>query len=1824
MCKIRLSLPLIFGLVATLFISPEFSGAATVEVFNDSFEVSEWNGLWTEDSQNDWFRSTQRAIDGSYSAEVDGSASDAALTSIIIDLQGKTNATVTFSWFIEVQLDSGEYLAFDVSTDGGSSWVEKAILRGDVDPESTWHNESIDVTDISGGSLQIRFRAKMSRSNEDANVDLVRVTAWSPAAPAAPTGLSATAVSSSQIDLSWTDNSTDETGFKIERKTGAGGTYGQIDTVGAGITTYQNTGLSASTEYYYRVRAYNADGDSDYSNEANATTPPPGIFWEWECDVDPTTLDSNGDMIGDWVVRGQDPGTGFSGNLTTDGGLTVYTGGDTLDARPLYDATDADLAMVIKWKSLNDDTVNNWNSILWWNLDYTDGQMGRPWCWVNRSGGNTVIHMQNVTGGSSSDITVSGIDYFTMRWQINTVADTLAVYINGEESPRETYDYTLAGEAVTDKFHTLLLGSGRGYIDYLHVYAGDYDTTPPAVPTGLTATAGDAQVSLDWADNSEPDLAGYNVYRSTTPGSGYSRLNGSLLSSSYYTDNSVTNGTTYYYVVTAVDTSSNESGYSNEDSATPADMTPPAAPTGLAATAGDATVSLNWNDNGEGDLAGYNVFRSTTPGSGYSQLNGSLLSSSDYTDNSASNGTTYYYVVTAVDVATNESGYSSEVSATPEEGAAVLGLQGDYYDNIDFTNLTVTRVDATVNFNWGNDSPDPLIGADTFSIRWTGQVQPQYSETYTFYTTTDDGVRLWVDNQLIIDKWIDQGSTEWSGTISLTGEAKYDIKMEYYENGGGALAELRWSSPSRPKEIIPQSRLYSDTTPPAAPTGLTATAGDAQVSLDWADNTEPDLAGYDVYRSTTMGGPYSVIDFDLTTSEYTDNSVSNGTTYYYVVTAVDTSFNESGYSNEASATPASGGTVGTILREWWEGISGTAVSDLTSNANYPDYPTGSEEITSFEGPMDWAENYGTRIRGYIHPPASGDYTFWIASDDNSELWLSTDTEPANVTIIAYVPSWTNSREWTKYAEQQSSSIPLTGGQKYYIEALQKEGSGGDNLAVAWQGPGITQQVIDGSYLSPWWTGIGMGKGLIGNYYDNTDFTNPKVSRLDPTVNFDWGNDSPDQWMGADTFSIRWAGQVQPLYSETYTFYTTTDDGVRLWVNNQLLIDKWIDQGPTEWSSTITLTAEVKYDIKMEYYENGGGAVAKLSWSSPSQPKEIIPQNQLYSSEGPPSYDWAVDGERILNLDGTINWVEYEYVANNIDQFWVRDYFFGPKYSYYHPTPESIPTMYCNSNTDGWHLGGQTRQPTGDEFVEWYSEGGQFVLSPDVGAPPSWQPGVVQCWDGGIWGFKDPIIPPYSLLNHLTYDNVMSQYGSVALPDPGPVSQDWIDASGGTVPAPPVTVARTHGGAGVTGFMIYKNGLIGVCGTGNEYYHWGVAGYTRTCIKLPDGKVPMAAAVSGCNEFLLVTVWDTVNHKGQLAVIAINGPVVRTFDCMPHEDRPCFWGIPNWPGVKAMKLLGYVDLPFAAPMAIKISQDFVAGNGRGFCDNYGMNLDSQTERDTWYNWSGGEGKKTARCGYAVISSRAENKVAFIDLQPLFQYYRTMYFTTQANYDQTKNQGPADDQWPYTFTYAASQTPTVYSTIDVMQPTAVAAGLPWCMWLIRNGNDAMENAYVTTMDGNLLMYKVGDLMTTASGGSIGAPFNTVAIGKNPSSLDYGHGCAYGDDLFITCRGDNAVYYLYSDGSTRGVLRDSRITDAVSACGSGVGRCFRDACWHAPLLHLMDFTGRKVLNYRFHCGYPDDDSIPVGDPPNPPNESTIFEFSGEQSPPGYPFLFVRAEVI
>lgn len=152
-----------------------------ITVFGDSFEHGQWDNKWVEDSQNDWFTSTQRATVGNYSAEVDGRATNATLTmSTPLDLSGYESAELTFDWLIEKGFDSGEYLALDVYD--GSSWTNDVFrLNGNSDPENTWHGESVDLTPYLSSETLVRFRVKVSSSREDANVDNVRIVASGPA-----------------------------------------------------------------------------------------------------------------------------------------------------------------------------------------------------------------------------------------------------------------------------------------------------------------------------------------------------------------------------------------------------------------------------------------------------------------------------------------------------------------------------------------------------------------------------------------------------------------------------------------------------------------------------------------------------------------------------------------------------------------------------------------------------------------------------------------------------------------------------------------------------------------------------------------------------------------------------------------------------------------------------------------------------------------------------------------------------------------------------------------------------------------------------------------------------------------------------------------------------------------------------------------------------------------------------------------------------------------------------------------------------------------------------------------------------------------------------------------------------------------------------------------------------------------------------------------------------------------------------------------------------------------------------------------------------------
>ncbi len=144
------------------------------------------------------------------------------------------------------------------------------------------------------------------------------------------------------------------------------------------------------------------------------------------------------------------------------------------------------------------------------------------------------------------------------------------------------------------------------------------------------------------------------------------------------------------------------------------------------------------------------------------------------------------------------------------------------------------------------------------------------------------------------------------------------------------------------------------------------------------------------------------------------------------------------------------------------------------------------------------------------------------------------------------------------------------------------------------------------------TQIGDGDGLRGEYFDNADFTNLRVVRVDSTVNYDWALGSPEPAIAPDTFSVRWSGQVQSLYDEEYTFFTTSDEGVRLTVNGIVLINQLVNQPPTELFGKLALEAGKKYDIVLEYFEDTAEAQVQLAWSSASQAQQVIPKSQLFT------------------------------------------------------------------------------------------------------------------------------------------------------------------------------------------------------------------------------------------------------------------------------------------------------------------------------------------------------------------------------------------------------------------------------------------------------------------------------------------------------------------------------------------------------------------------------------------------------------------------------------
>jgi fibronectin type 3 domain-containing protein len=761
--------------------------------------------------------------------------------------------------------------------------------------------------------------------------------------PAAPTGLIARA-GIAQVTLNWTPSVGDlAQGWNVLRSTNSGGPYTSIAAWTAStLPSYTDATVVGGTTYYFVVSAINQSGISARSAEVSVTpvaADPVPAGWT-SADVGVVNSAGNTDYasVGNNTFNVTGAGTGIGS--TSDGGFhytyRLATNNFTIVARLTDNNADemglmmrgslATNAAAVQFFMANNarQSIFAYRSANGANLNhYTSGDQFTylpAWYKLVRSG-------NNFTAYQSED----GINWITVQTASVSAIPASGYYvglaINNGSAAFDNVVYTNA--AVTGTF------------------------APPAAPASLTATAvASNQVSLTWS--SVTNASGYNVRRSTTSGSGYGVI-ASNIAGAGYDDTTAAAGTPYFYVVSAIN-GGGESANSTQAGATPPAPSVPAAPVGLVASPGPTRIALSWAASI--GASSYNVWRSTTPGGPYASIASGVVAA--FTDTNVTVGTTYYYAVSAVNTV-GEGLKSTEVGVLAEAtlkayltfnesgGTVAADSTGNGWDgtlvnnpswvaghtgnavnlsnvNSQYTTLPAGVMSGLANFtiatwvkqtsasswarlfDFGTGSSSymfltPLPGGGTaprFAIRANNGTEQQINATaalssgfwHHLAVTLNGSVGiLYVDGHAVATN---SGMTINPASLGVTTQ-NYIGKSQFsdpYFNG-----------------LVDDFRIYSGAlsadevatfiSPLAAPTGLTATASNSQVALQW--NAVARAASYNVLRSLTNGGTYSLVG-SVTTTNFTDSGLANdGTTYYYVVTAMN-AVGVSAVSQPAGAT----------------------------------------------------------------------------------------------------------------------------------------------------------------------------------------------------------------------------------------------------------------------------------------------------------------------------------------------------------------------------------------------------------------------------------------------------------------------------------------------------------------------------------------------------------------------------------------------------------------------------------------------------------------------------------------------------------------------------------------------------------------------------------------------------------------------------------------------------------------------------------------------------------------------------------------------------------
>ena len=584
---------------------------------------------------------------------------------------------------------------------------------------------------------------------------------------------------------------------------------------------------------------------------------------------------------------------------------------------------------------------------------------------------------------------------------------------------------------------TAVNGTGEESNPSIEVSATPSDTTPPAVPTGLGASAGDGFVDIFWNANSEADLEGYVLSRGTQGGGPHTPVSASPILGTVWNDVTVTNGTTYFYVLQAIDGSGNLSGFSAEIAASPdvvVDVIPPEAPLGLGALLGGAgSVDLDWLDNAEVDLDGYMVYRASGSAGPWVPQNSALVVSSLWTDNGTTAGTAYFYAVTALDLSGNESAFSADVQITTDPGGGP-GTVDPWINEMHYDNSggdTGEFVEVA--------GPSTLDLAGWQLVFYNGNTGQQYQSSTLSGVLGDqggcvgtlsfamqgiqngapDGVALVNPAGSVLDFLSYEGSmvatdgpaagqTSVDMGVGESGVTPAGTSLQLVGVGAGSSA-FSWTAGSLETPGLPNNGQVFDggcggPTPPLAPAGFSAEAGDSRILLTWLPNTEVDLAGYNLYRSNISGSGHVQTNVGLITAEsYLDMDVVNGLTVHYYLTAVNASGQESAGSPEVSITP----------------------QDITA----PAVPTG---LIAVAGntlvTLGWNANLETDLAGYVlsrSDQSGGPYVPLHAGLTTGTGW--SDTTVINGVLYYYVlqaeDTWGN----TSAGSAEVSAAPQTNG-----------------------------------------------------------------------------------------------------------------------------------------------------------------------------------------------------------------------------------------------------------------------------------------------------------------------------------------------------------------------------------------------------------------------------------------------------------------------------------------------------------------------------------------------------------------------------------------------------------------------------------------------------------------------------------------------------------------------------------------------------------------------------------------------------------------------------